>query len=159
MNNYMLYLSTPYLYMFSENFTDVFIKLFAIGSAVIFLGGLAAWGWTHRKVKEKTKKIYARITNVTSRSEREWDSDSGSYYTKTTYSFDYEYNVDGTCYKGHGYSGFRKRNNQRIKIYYSRLHPQNSETAASRNYILRIVNFIIVCAVVMFGLCYICDNF
>ena len=70
----------------------------------------------------------------------------------------FEYTVDGTCFKGHGFSDFKKRENQRIKIYYSALHPQNSETAGKRNYMLHTVIFIIMCMVVTFGLCYVCDH-
>lgn len=140
------------------SFSDAFIKIFAVTVPVSFLGSLVAWGWARRGVKDKTGKTYARITDVRSESEQDRDSD-GNTYTRITYFFRYEYTVNGTCYSGYGHSGFYKRKNQRIKIYYSKRRPQNSKTAARRNYLLRTAIFIAVCIIVTIGLCIFCDYF
>lgn len=47
---------------------------------------------------------------------------------------------------------------ERIKIYYSKQRPQNSETSANSNYTLWIAVFILVCFVGTFALCYISDH-
>lgn len=140
----------------SDNFNDAFIKIFAVGLFAVLLGGLVILGWKNRSVKGKTQKTYARITDVRSECEQDSDSD-GNSYARITYFFRYEYNVNGTCYSGHGHSGFRKRKNQRIKICYNKKRPQNSETTASRNYLLWTAIFIAVCFIVTIGLCILAD--
>lgn len=128
--------------------------------AILFfciLGGLLGWllhkYLLNKKVKEMDGKTRARIIDVEAHHERDYDPEDGREYTKTTYHFKYEYTVDGTCFTGRGHSKFKKRKNQKIKIYYNKVRPQYSETAERHNEFLRIVIFIVaIIALLYIGL-------
>lgn len=128
--------------------------------AILFFGMLGCLlGWLlrkyllNKKVKEMDGKTCARIIDVETYSEKDYDPEDGQEYTKITYYFKYEYTVDGTCFTGRGHSKFKKRKNQKIKIYYNKVRPQNSETAERHNEFLRIVIFIVaIIALLYIGL-------
>lgn len=81
--------------------------------------------------------IYAKIIEVTTHYPEDEDS-------SISYSFTYEYIVNGVSYTGYGHSGFKKRKGQRVKIYYNEMKPEESETAQKHNYYLKIFIFFII---------------
>lgn len=134
--------------VFLEN-GNIILPLLKISPIIIILGILY---WLlrkyliNKKVKEMNKTEYAKITDVTI--EREEDNEGD---TVKSYTFIYEYIVDGKYYTGSGYSRNRKRKGQRIKIYYNEIKPEKSETAEKHNYYLKSFrNIIIIIIVVLY---------
>lgn len=132
------------------------LKLFPIFIA------LSSLYWTlrkyiiNKKVKEMNKKSYAKITKVTVHHDTEYDSETNSNITTTSYSFTYEYFVDGIPYTGYGHSKSRKKNGKNIKIYYNEMKPEKSETAEEHNHYLKtfknliIIYFIVAYLIIKF---------
>lgn len=104
----------------------------------------------NKKVKEMDSTTYAKITKVNVHYHTERDLETNRDITTKSYSFTYEYSVDGVYYTGHGHSNFKKRERQKIKIYYNEMKPQESETAQKHNYYLKIFIFIIAILIMLF---------
>lgn len=119
------------------------IKLLPIIIVIISLYWLLRKYLINKKVKEMNKTAYAKITKVNVHYNTERDVETNRDVTTKSYSFDYEYSVNGAYYTGYGHSNFKKRNGQRVKIYYNEMKPEKSETAQKHNYYLRIFIFII----------------
>lgn len=117
-------------------------------SPFIIIAGMLYWllrkYLINKKVKEMNATTYAKITKVNVHYHTERDFETNRDITTKSYSFTYEYSVDGVYYTGHGHSNFKKRERQKIKIYYNAMKPQESETAQKHNYYLKIFIFIIV---------------
>ena len=113
----------------------VFIVLFASIAYSLY------WNYhkhyINKKVKEMNSIAIAKIIDVTIDYDTEYDHETGRDITTKTYYFTYEYNVNGMNYKGYSHSGFKKRKNQKIKIYYNEMKPEKNETAAKHNKYLK----------------------
>lgn len=104
----------------------------------------------NKKVKEMNATTYAKITKVNVHYNTERDLETNRDITTKSYSFTYEYSVNGVYYTGYGHSNFKKRERQKIKIYYNEMKPQESETAQKHNYYLKIFIFIIAILIMLF---------
>lgn len=104
----------------------------------------------NKKVKEMNATTYAKITKVNVYYNTERDLETNRNITTKSYSFTYEYSVNGVYYTGYGHSNFKKREKQKIKIYYNEMKPQESETAQKHNYYLKIFIFIITILIILF---------
>lgn len=98
------------------------------------------------------KTTYAKIKTVQVYHDTQWDSETNQQITIKSYSFTYEYSIDGQIYKGSGNSKLKKREGQSVKIYYNEMKPVNSETAEEHNSYLRIFIFIIAIFIIVFWL-------
>lgn len=104
----------------------------------------------NKKVKEMNKKTYAKIIDVQIHYNTERDYETNREITTKSYSFTYEYIVNGTRYTGYGHSNFWKRKGQSIKIYYNDVKPDKSETAQKHNYYLKIFIFTIAILIMLY---------
>ena len=104
----------------------------------------------NKKVKAMDATIYAKITKVNVHYHTERDLETNRNITTKSYSFTYEYSVNGVYYTGYEHSDFKKREKQKIKIYYNKMKPQESETAQKHNYYLKIFIFIIAILIMLF---------
>ena len=104
----------------------------------------------NKKVKEMNSITYAKITKVDVHYNTERDFETNRDITTKSYSFSYEYSVNGVYYTGYGHSNFKKIEKQKIKIYYNEMKPQESETAQKHNYYLKLFIFIIVILIMLF---------
>lgn len=104
----------------------------------------------NKKVKEMNSITYAKITKVDVHYNTERDFETNKDITTKSYSFSYEYSVNGVYYTGYGHSNFKKIEKQKIKIYYNEMKPQESETAQKHNYYLKLFIFIIVILIMLF---------
>ena len=136
-----------------KNTINIIVPLLKI-SPFIIIAGILYWllrkYLINKKVKEMNATTYAKITKVDVHYSTEIDNETNKYVTTKSYSFTYEYNVDGTYYTGYGYSRFKKRERQKIKIYYNEMKPQKSETAQKHNYYLKLFIFYIVIIIAIF---------
>ena len=100
------------------------------------------------RAKGFSAKTHAIITNLRTRKEEERDFDTNRVYKITIYMYTYEYFVDGIRYHGHGWSKFKKKMNQKIKIYYNTENPNNSATAEDHTSFLKM--YILVASIAAF---------
>lgn len=105
----------------------------------------------NKKVKEMNKTTYAKILRVDTKYSTEYDAESKGYVTTKSYSFTYEYTVNGMTFKGYGYEKrlIAPREGQYIKIYYNEMKPDKSETAHEHNQYLKLV-IAIICIIAFF---------
>ncbi len=139
-------------WLFIGSFTSVtFMKLIVVSLIFLIIAGSIYWPLRkyliYIKVKEMDAITYAKITDVDVRYYTTTDSENREYTTKS-YSYTYEYSVNGVCYKGWGRSDFNKKEGQKVKIYYNEMKPQESETAQKHNYYLK--RFILMISIFMF---------
>lgn len=106
----------------------------------------------NKKVKEMDATTYATITKIDVHYNTERDFETNRDITTKSYSFIYKYSVNGVYYTGYGHSNFKKRERQKIKIYYNEMKPQESETAQKHNYYLKIFILIIILIIGLFYL-------
>lgn len=134
----------------SGNFIKPILKIlpFAIIAGILYW--LLRKYLINKKVKEMDSTTYAKITKVNVHYHTKRDLETNRDITTKSYSFTYEYSVDGVYYTGHGHSNFKKRERQKIKIYYNEMKPQESETAQKHNYYLKIFIFIIAILIMLF---------
>lgn len=134
----------------SGNFIKPILKIlpFAIITGILYW--LLRKYLINKKVKEMDSTTYAKITKVNVHYYTERDHETNSDITTKSYSFTYEYSVDGVYYTGYGHSNSQKRERQKIKIYYNEMKPQESETAQEHNYYLKIFIFLIAILIMLF---------
>lgn len=123
-------------------------------SPVIMIIGMLYWllrkYLINKKVKEMNETTYAKITKVNVHYHTERDFETNRDIETKSYSFTYEYSVDGVYYTGYGHSNFKKRERQKIKIYYNQMKPQESETAQKHNHYLKMFIFLIAILIMLF---------
>lgn len=123
-------------------------------SPFIMIAGMLYWllrkYLINKKVKEMNATTYAKITKVNVHYNTERDLETNRDITTKSYSFTYEYSVNGVYYTGYGHSNFKKRERQKIKIYYNEMKPQESETAQKHNYYLKLFIFVIAILIMLF---------
>lgn len=125
-----------------------FVKLIAIVFMVVLLIGSVYYPLkkylTNKKVKEMYSMAEAKITDYMAHQHEEYDSETGRTTTVITYTFDYEFYVNEVPYKGHGRSEgfFKPKKGKKIKIYFNRDNPYESETKAEHNKYLKTALFI-----------------
>lgn len=125
-----------------------FLKIILILSPIIAFFGMFYWTLKkyliNKKVKEMDGSTSAIITKVTAHYNTERDYETNRQVTTVDYSFTYEYSVNNISYKGYGHSNLKKREGQKIKIYYNEMTPEKSETSEKHNYYLNIFLFLII---------------
>ena len=136
----------------SGNFTKPILKILPFAIITGMLYWLLRKYLINKKVKEMDTTTYAKITKVNVHYHTERDLEMNRDITTKSYSFTYEYCVNGVYYTGQGHSNFKKRERQKIKIYYNEMKPQESETAQKHNYYLKIFIFIIAILIILFWL-------
>ena len=132
------------------SFIKPILKLLPFAIIVGMLYWLLRKYLINKKVKEMDATTYAKITDVSVYYNTERDLETNRNITTKNYSFTYEYSVNGVHYTGYGHSNFKKREKQKIKIYYNEMKPQESETAQKHNYYLKIFIFIIAILIILF---------
>ena len=134
----------------SGNFIKPILKILPFAIIAGMLYWLLRKYLINKKVKEMDATTYARITKINVHYHTERDLETNRDITTKSYSFTYEYSVNGVYYTGYGHSNFKKRERQKIKIYYNEMKPQESETSQKHNYYLKIVIFIIAILIMLY---------
>ena len=123
---------------------------------VIILGGLFIYFFflfrnEFVKIKKYTHKTIGKVTNVEQKVVMEYDFNTRNKYRERKVSFSYEYIVDGNTYYGFGHTtGFCPKIGSKVKIYYNKQSPGESETFESRNSYLQLIIVLVIVLLVAF---------
>lgn len=93
--------------------------------------------------------MYATITDVETYYDYERDLETNKEHRIKRYSFHYDYCLNGVQYTGFDVSNSKKKKGNKIKIYFNKLKPEESETKERHNYYLNILITLIIIFLIM----------
>ena len=145
---FLLILLKVFVFKHNKISTNIFLFMFIIFIIFIFYFLLKRY-FLNKKVKEMNGTMYATITDVETYYDYERDLETNKEHRIKRYSFHYDYCLNGVQYTGFDVSNSKKKKGNKIKIYFNKLKPEESETKERHNYYLNILITLIIIFLIM----------